>query len=100
MGDLILSFEQEAKKNFPEWPIYDDDEIKALEKKASLDPVLASFSLKHYSLLIIALVSGPRNRASLLRGLNLRSLSSDFSSFRKRTVRRHKYSPILLMTVQ
>ena len=26
-----MSFEQEAKKNFPEWPIYDDDEIKALE---------------------------------------------------------------------
>ena len=27
-----MAFEQEAKKNFPEWPIYDDEEIKALEK--------------------------------------------------------------------
>jgi len=26
-----LAFEQDAKKNFPEWPIYDQEEIKALE---------------------------------------------------------------------
>lgn len=26
-----MSFEQEAKKNFPEWPIYDDEEINALK---------------------------------------------------------------------
>lgn len=26
-----MAFEQEAKKNFPEWPIYDDDEVKALD---------------------------------------------------------------------
>ena len=25
-----MSFEQEAKKNFPKWPIYDDEEINAL----------------------------------------------------------------------
>lgn len=25
-----MSFEQDAKKNFPEWPIYDEDEINAL----------------------------------------------------------------------
>jgi len=26
-----MSFEQDAKKNFPKWPIYDNNEIKALE---------------------------------------------------------------------
>ncbi len=26
-----MSFEQEAKKNFPQWPIHDNEEIKALE---------------------------------------------------------------------
>jgi len=27
-----MAFEQQAKRNFPEWPIYDDEEIKALEE--------------------------------------------------------------------
>jgi dTDP-4-amino-4,6-dideoxygalactose transaminase len=26
-----MAFEQDAKRNFPEWPIYDEEEIKALE---------------------------------------------------------------------